>query len=94
MDELKERIANYFIERNKQLPSSQENNLYGWCEWYRIDSFLNKNSFNCEQMKGENFAKLDGRVYQVWEQSLNAIVAYYEADDEILWLDDHEVIPQ
>lgn len=89
MYESKDKFARYFIDQAKRIPKTRENELRGWLEEIRVEVFQNRDNFDYHQLTGDPFSSVQGNVYQISAKSISAILAYYENDDEIFWLDNH-----
>ena len=82
-------FASFFTNRAKSNPLViQKGNLAGWLEQARIEAFDQIPEANVSLKKGLPWDLLTGKVYEVFQMYVTAILALY-SDETILWLDDH-----
>ncbi|HEU0291247.1 MAG TPA: hypothetical protein VFR47_00825 [Anaerolineales bacterium] len=82
-------FASFFTNRAKSNPLViQEGILPGWLEEARIKAFDEIPEENVTLKKGLPWDLLTGKVYEVFQMYVTAILALY-SDETILWLDDH-----
>ena len=82
-------FASFFTNRAKSNPLViQKGILPGWLEQARIEAFDQIPEENVTLKMGLPWDLLTGKVYEVFQMYVTAILALY-SDEIILWLDDH-----
>ncbi len=87
---MEKKFAEFFSKQASVPPPNRENKLRGWLEEARAEMFQSGVFFSLLQK--ELYSTIQGNVYRIDFRGhgiLCAILAYYEDENELLWLDDH-----
>lgn len=86
-DPLAVKFANFFTEYSQNLPPDQGYEMVGWAEDQREGMFQKSSHLHYKEKLG--FGTKFSRIFRLIQPTVEVILAYIEASDEILWLDNH-----